>query len=140
MCGGKPASNRKIKSLLAVWTYAIAKRECFSQAKTILPYTKVFSSNLMVAGTLKERLLGLKAYKEFTGILMLVSCCDIHTFGMKEPIDVAFVSQEGLVLKAVKRLQPYCRIRCSKARYVLERYACDADWPQEGAKIALRWS
>ena len=96
--------------------------------------------NVELACTLRSRLRGLLGRGEFTGVLMIVPCRDIHTFGMKRAIDVAFVSSDGLVLESHRAVGPRRRIR-SRSRKVavtLERYAEDAPWPEPGDRIELQ--
>lgn len=91
------------------------------------------------ATSLLARLKGLYAHKEYADVLVLMPCCDIHTFGMKKPVDVAFISPEGCVLKVVRGLEPNKRLKCSGAALVMERYSSLDSWPQEGMKIHFNW-
>lgn len=80
-------------------------------------------------------MLGLNAWD---GELLLVPCHDIHTFGMKHALDVAFINEDGVVVKAVRALQPGKRVRCKEACAVLERQADGARcWYEEGQCIAM---
>jgi uncharacterized membrane protein (UPF0127 family) len=54
-------------------------------------------------------------------VLVLVPCSSIHTFGMREPIDVAFVDCRGRVLESVQGLMPNRCLSRRGARCVLER-------------------
>ncbi len=38
--------------------------------------------------------------------LLLVPCRNVHTFGMRYPIDLAFLDREGRVLRVVSGLRP----------------------------------
>src|SRR5262252_825597 len=53
-----------------------------------------------VAVTRKERTRGLTGREEFEGVLILRPCRQVHTFGMRFPIDVAFCDRYGFVLHA----------------------------------------
>lgn len=71
--------------------------------------------------------------------IALMRCGDIHTFGMAVPIDVAFVSEDGRVLRSERALSPGKRIRCRNAAYVLERICREGDaWLEEGDELV--WS
>ncbi len=70
--------------------------------------------------------------------LILSPCSDIHTFGMRWPIDVAFVDAQGKVLMVCKRVLPFQRLRCKKASAVVERRAQDSPWFSLGDYIP--WS
>ena len=54
-----------------------------------------------VAVTRKERVRGLMGREDLEGVLILRPCRQVHTFGMRFPIDVAFCDRYGFVLHAV---------------------------------------
>ena len=85
----------------------------------------------------KSRLLGLMGKTDFEGLLVLTPCKDIHTFGMKMNIDVAFVGVGGRVLRSVWGLEPHNRLRCKGAIAVLERQSSDEPWLLEGDVVRL---
>jgi uncharacterized membrane protein (UPF0127 family) len=51
-----------------------------------------------VAVTRRDRARGLMGREEFEGALVLRPCRQVHTFGMRFPIDVAFCDRYGFVL------------------------------------------
>jgi uncharacterized membrane protein (UPF0127 family) len=51
-----------------------------------------------VAITRRERARGLTGREDLEGVLILRPCRQIHTFGMRFPIDVAFCDRYGFVL------------------------------------------
>jgi uncharacterized membrane protein (UPF0127 family) len=51
-----------------------------------------------VAVTRRDRTRGLMGREEFEGALVLRPCRQVHTFGMRFPIDVAFCDRYGFVL------------------------------------------
>jgi uncharacterized protein len=55
--------------------------------------------------------------------LLLVRCWAIHTFGMRHPIDVAFVDGDGIVLALRRGLGPARVAYCTSARSTLEMRA-----------------
>jgi len=61
-----------------------------------------------VASSGRERTRGLIGRETFEGALVLRPCRQVHTFGMRFPIDVAFCDRSGAVLRvsclAPKRL------------------------------------
>lgn len=68
----------------------------------------VVASRVLWATTSQERrrgLLGREHLNPDEGIY-IVPCEWVHTFGMKFPIDVAFLSPQGVVLKVNHRLAP----------------------------------
>ena len=58
-------------------------------------------ASLEAAMTRSERRRGLRHRTDFEGALCLDRTRWVHTFGMKFPIDVAFLDSDGIVLKTV---------------------------------------
>jgi uncharacterized membrane protein (UPF0127 family) len=69
----------------------------------------VLASQISRAVTLKARLIGLLGRNAFPEgeALVLEPCSSIHTFFMQFPIDAAFLSNDGRVLKLYESLQPW---------------------------------
>src|SRR4051794_22539421 len=53
-----------------------------------------------VASTRRDRARGLLGRDGFTGALVFRKCRQVHTFGMRFDIDVAFCDADGVVLRA----------------------------------------
>ncbi|MDR1013572.1 MAG: DUF192 domain-containing protein [Coriobacteriales bacterium] len=71
-------------------------------------------------------------------ILVLAPCARIHTFGMREPLDIAFVDRRGRVLKSVRGLVPCRRLSCRGAACTLERRCRETEpWFEPGDDIGL---
>lgn len=72
-------------------------------------------------------------------ILLIAPCRSIHTYGMGYEIDVAFVDEDGVVLRA-ERDVPRCRtLKCRQAKMVLERAnAADKPWFTRGDQIPIQ--
>ena len=81
------------------------------------------TNNIRFAITPLRRLKGLIGLQHFEGVLLLAPCRDIHTFGMRMNIDVAFVNADGKVLRVEHDLPPRRRVKCRGAVAVLERQA-----------------
>ena len=88
-----------------------------------------------IACSLRARLMGLYGREAFDGVLMLVPCNDIHTFGMRRPIDVAFVAADGAVLEAHTHVAPNRRLRNKRAAATLERFSKEDAWYAPGDLI-----
>lgn len=90
---------------------------------------------LVLATTLWSRLTGLlrRGCCAHGEVLMLIPCKSIHTFGMRSPIDVAFLNDTGEVVASERGLAP-AKIRSHpEAEAVLERRSCaDSYWPSKG--------
>ena len=79
-----------------------------------------------------ERLRGLNGIKNENEYAVLIPCCDIHTFGMRVPIDAAFVDATGMVVAVHRRVMPGRRIRHGDARLVVERPFQAGKWLECG--------
>jgi len=95
---------------------------------------------IQIASTLFSRMRGLLSERICANgeILMLVPCSSIHTFGMREPIDLAFLDREGTVLKAQRALRSRSFASCKGALCVLERRSDPATgWFRAGEQIKV---
>lgn len=80
-------------------------------------------ASVEVARTRAERMRGLVGRDGIRGALLIVRARQVHTFGVRFPIDVAFCDREMVVLRTV-RLRPNRISRVVlRARYVLEAEA-----------------
>ncbi len=68
-------------------------------------------TDLEVAGTVFKRMLGLMGRPRLSVEqgLWIKPCNSIHTFGMRFPIDVVFLNEEGRVVKVISEINP-CRV------------------------------
>ncbi|UUZ55948.1 DUF192 domain-containing protein [Massilia sp. H-1] len=83
---------------------------------------------MFVAGSMLERmrgLLGREALRQREGML-LQSCRLIHTYGMRYPIDVVYLSRGGKVIKVTEALVPRRMSGALRADSVLEMAAGEA--------------
>ena len=69
--------------------------------------------------------------------LLLAPCRDIHTVGMRRPIDVAFVDKTGRDVEAHRAVGPLRRLRNASAAAVIERFAACGPWFQPGDRVGL---
>lgn len=89
------------------------------------------------AATLLERLRGMLFRKPDGTTRLLIPCNDIHTFGMKYPLDIAFISKQGTVLEVHRNVPPGHRIKRRDASMVAERFAKDGEWFYAGEVIGF---
>lgn len=82
-------------------------------------------------------LLGTTLSSQEAAPVALMGCRSIHTFGMRYPIDVAFVDRAGVVCRSVRSLKAGCFASAWAASYVLERPASKDVWPECGQKVAF---
>lgn len=88
-----------------------------------------------VATSAWGRLRGLFPRRREDAVLLLVPCRDVHTFGMQWPIDLAFASSDGKVLRAMRAVPPRKRVRCRGACMAIERKACALPWFGPGDSV-----
>jgi uncharacterized membrane protein (UPF0127 family) len=69
----------------------------------------VLATSVERADTIQSRLIGLLGRKELPegSALLLEPCTSIHTFFMRFAIDVAFLSSDGRILRAIGELKPW---------------------------------
>lgn len=95
---------------------------------------------LRLACSLSERLVGLlrRSVCADGEVLALLPCHSVHSFGMREAIDVAFVDKQGRVLRAVRALPPRRVLSCRRAVATLERRAEQGkSWFEPGETVRL---
>jgi uncharacterized membrane protein (UPF0127 family) len=82
-----------------------------------------------VAVTRRRRRRGLQGRDDIEGVLVLRPCRQVHTIGMRFPVDVAFCDREGFVLH-VATLRPRRVSRpVPRAYFAIEaRAGCFAKW------------
>ena len=87
-----------------------------------------------------ERLRGLlfRAPDEVTRLLL--PCNDVHTFGMRHPIDIAFADDRGRVLEVHRCVGARRRRRCREAAMTAERFSRAEPWFEVGDVIGLEGS
>lgn len=90
-----------------------------------------------ISATVSERMRGMLFRKPDGVTRLLVPCQDVHTFGMRHPLDVAFISKEGAVLEVHRNVRARRRIKRKGASMVAERFAKPGDWLEAGDRIRL---
>ncbi len=80
-------------------------------------------ASLEVAMTRSERRRGLRRRSDFEGALLLERTRWIHTFGLRFPIDVAYLGADGVVLKTVTMHRFHLGVPMWKARSIIEARA-----------------
>lgn len=68
---------------------------------------------------------------------LLVPCRDIHTFGMRHPLDIAFIAKDGDVIEVHRSVGVRRRLKNMRASMVAERFSRDGDWLCVGDVIKL---
>lgn len=93
--------------------------------------------SLELATTAKDRLRGMLFRDPDEVTRLLIPCHDIHTFGMRYPLDIAFISRNGEVLEVHRNVATMRRIRRKDASLVAERFSRKGDWLKEGDVIHI---
>jgi uncharacterized membrane protein (UPF0127 family) len=73
-----------------------------------------------VAGNGSDRRRGLRGRAGIEGALVIPQCRWVHTFGVRFPIDVAFVDEGGVVVKIVRMPPGRLGSPVKQARWVIE--------------------
>ena len=90
---------------------------------------------LRVLNSWAERVRGLLATDADAAPVLLTRCGSIHTFGMRYPLDVAFVGALGEVLRVIRGVGPREFLSHPSAWGVIERPARDGRWIEEGEHL-----
>ena len=98
------------------------KRPAVARRLTNQTRQTVVADRLFVADTFFSRLKGLLGTRELPAgdALLIRPCNNIHMFGMRYAIDVAFVDEDDRVLKVLEGLAPGRIAWCRGAVYVVE--------------------
>ncbi len=99
-----------------------------------------FAAPLLLAGSFSARMKGfLRSRPGLDGeVLLLMPCRSVHTFGMKYPIDIAFVGADGKVVESFRDVAARRRLKCGQAVGVLERFsASDGSWFERGDQVLI---
>ena len=90
----------------------------------------LLSAELRVCSNFWERARGLLWRAPLDALraeaLLIPSCDAIHMVGMRYPIAVIFMDAQGVILRQVPRVRPFCMARCGGAAAALE---CAVDTP-----------
>lgn len=92
---------------------------------------------LEFASSVAQRMRGMLFRDPDDVVRILVPCHDVHTFGMRYPLDIAFISKEGDVLEVHREVSRMHRLKNAHAAMVAERFAKDGEWLQAGDVIRL---
>ena len=93
---------------------------------------------VQIAATLRSRHRGLLGTDTYVGALLLLRTNGIHTFGMRYPIDVAYLSRDLRVLRVVTVRPGRVTVPWPRCRHTLEAMAGNMDrWGIErGSELA----
>ena len=93
--------------------------------------------SLELATSACERLKGLLFTDPDDITRLLIPCHDVHTFGMRYPLDIAFIARDGRVLDVHRNVSTRKRLRNRKASLVAERFSREGDWLKEGDVVRI---
>ena len=98
------------------------------------------AAKVHVCATFGTRLIGMLGSRRQDGLWMIIPCQCIHTFGMRDPIDIAFTDSGGIVVLAERNVAPNNVRIARKASFVLERFSDDSsDWLKPGESAFLKF-
>ena len=113
-------------------------RERGRRDKRGLADATLIGGEVKLAVTHRSRLVGLLENPDELSPLLIAPCRDVHTFGMRVSLDIAFLDANGVVMRVSRDVGRWRRIRCPGASMVVERVARKGPWLQEGDKVGLR--
>ena len=90
----------------------IARKEQPRNTVVIASHAKTFFSRL-------RGLLGKKPLESTEGLL-ITPCSQVHTIGMRYPLDVVYLDKNGVVVKCVENLRPFRLSAARGAKHTLE--------------------
>lgn len=91
-----------------------------------------------ILGTWAERLKGLLGTGADACPVLLMRCSSVHTYGMRYPLDLAFIGERGEVLEVARSVAPGEVVSRAGAFCVLERPARDGAWLCRGEHLWVR--
>lgn len=81
------------------------------------------------------KLKGLLGTRKNTKPVWLIHCSSVHTLGMVYPIDIAFLSDAGYIVRVERGVVPNRVLSCPGAHSVLERPSESSSWPALGDRL-----
>ncbi len=85
-----------------------------------------------------DRLRGLFAYSGQEVLLAIMPCKSIHTCGLKEAINVAFIDKKGCVIASYKNVSPWSFLYEIKAYGVIECWSGKSNvWYDKGDRVVM---
>lgn len=99
----------------------------------------------VVADTFRARLLGLHGWPAWGTRprgLLLPGCGSVHTFGLRQAVDLVFFDSDGRILDVVNAVAPNGVVRCRGARDTLELpagYGRQPGWRARCQRAASGW-
>ena len=84
-----------------------------------------------------ERLCGLLMRQPDERVYVLVPCHDVHTFGMRHEIDIAFADKAGRVCAVYRAVGSGRRVCCAQAHLTIERFSREGRWLVVGDRVRL---
>jgi uncharacterized membrane protein (UPF0127 family) len=78
---------------------------------------------LVSAKTRRQRLIGMVDNSTCPNgeLLVFGNCNSVHTFGMRKPLDIAFLDDQGKVLRVERNVKPLRLLYCRAAKTTVER-------------------
>jgi uncharacterized membrane protein (UPF0127 family) len=94
----------------------------------------------IVAAGFVQRLAGLLGTCEgdvTPAVLAFPKCASLHTFGMRFPLDIAFLGRNGAVLRSERHVPPGMVLSCLDSCLALERPSSGSAWPVLGERVDI---
>ncbi len=119
-----------------------ANQCCLKLIKMAFYWVVCMNLHMRFAVSYWDRVRGLKSHRfKDMGegeVLCLAPCRSIHTFGMRGPLDVAFLNRDGLVVSSYRNVMPNRILSSPDSCLALERYANDcSDWFEQRSRVIV---
>ena len=111
-------------------------RERGRRDKRGLADATLIGGEVKLAVTHRSRLVGLLKNPDELSPLLIAPCRDVHTFGMRVSLDIAFLDANGVVMRVSRDVGRWRRIRCPVRQWSLNAWLAKARGFRRGIKSA----
>jgi len=83
----------------------------------------ILADKIFLADNFLARIRGLLGFRSLgrDQAMIIRPCNCVHTFFMRFPIDVLFISRDNIVVKIIRQMRPFrASLMCVKAKFVIE--------------------
>ena len=110
-------------------------------SKQVIIRYKYGELSAVIAESFYQRARGLlgRNPEDVTFCLLFIDCKSVHTYCMKENIDLIFFNKKLQVIKSFTDIKPRQVFICRQAYGALERFSKQEFWPKEGDNLDFQY-
>lgn len=110
-------------------------------SKQVLIRNKYGQLSAIIAESFHQRALGLlgRNSNDYASCILFLNCKSVHTYRMKENIDLIFFNKNLQVIKSYTDIKPRQVFICRQAYGALERFSKQEFWPKEGDNLDFQY-